>query len=94
MTIGQEFVDTLINALPTPEARLRASAVLMQFEGCSLYLPSSNKAARRIQAAARMLDNGMAPPEVATALRERFRITARTAQRDVVNARKMSPSNV
>jgi hypothetical protein len=93
-SLGEEFVNTLMSSLPSPEARLRAGAVLMQFEGCSLYLPTSNKAARRIQAATQMLKNGLSPAEAATALRERFRITARTAQRDVANARKMSPSNV
>lgn len=56
-----------------------------------MYLPTSNKTERRVRAAASMLGNGMQPAEITAALRERFRVTLRTAQRDLDKARKMSP---
>jgi|GEM_PF-5424218 len=90
MSTGKSFVDALMDALPSPEARLRAGAVLMKYEGQTIYLPGAPKADRRIRAAAAMLRNGMTPGDVAAALIERFRVTGRTAKRDVDRARKLS----
>jgi Mor family transcriptional regulator len=90
MSTGKSFVDALMDALPSPDARLRAGAVLMKFEGQTIYLPGAPKAERRIRAAAAMLKNGMPPGDVATALIERFRVTGRTASRDIDKARNLS----
>jgi len=90
MSTGKLFCDELIAALPAGLARLRAAAVLMKFEGQTIYLPGAPKAARRIQAATAMLKNGMAAGDVAAALIERFRVTGRTAKRDVDKARNLS----
>lgn len=85
-----DFMQALLDAMPTPHARMVAVAVLSRYAGESVYLPVSGKAGRRAQAAANMLANGVAPTDIAHALRERFGISARTAFRDVKLARKMS----
>lgn len=94
MSSGDDFVSHLLSAMPTPESRLRLAAALVRFEGCTIYLARQSGAARRRQAARRMLGNGMSACEAVRVLRERYGVTARTAQRDVSYSRKMSPSSV
>lgn len=90
MSQGERFVQHLLKAMPTPEARLRLAAALVAYEGCTIYLPSGSKADRRRRVAANMLSNGMTGPDAADAIRQRFGVSARTAERDVSFARKMS----
>lgn len=94
MTAGEAFVADLLDAMPTPEARMRLTARLAKYAGATIYLPAESKAGRRINAARNMLDNCMPPADVANALRERFSVSGRQAQRDVNAARQMSPGSV
>lgn len=91
---GEAFVQHLLAAMPNDPARLRLAAALMAYEGCTVYLPATRKADRRLRAAANMLANHMTGPEVADAIRQRFGVSRRTAERDVSAARKMSESLV
>ena len=93
-SLGEKFVADLLAVMPTPVARLRLLTALAGYEGCSVYLPTTPKAARRARAAANMLDNGMTANEAARAIRERFAVSQRTAFRDVAAARKMSSGDV
>lgn len=87
---GEAFCLDLLDAMPTPQARMLLAARLAKYAGCTVYIPADSKGERRIQAALRMLENGMAPAEIAAAIRARFQVSTRTAQRDVRTARKMS----
>jgi len=62
---GEEFCIDLLAAMPTPHARMLLAAKLARYAGQTLYLPQQSKAGRRIQAAHRMLKNGMLPADVA-----------------------------
>lgn len=88
------FIDDLIRAVVTPQARLGVLACMAKYAGQSIYIPVESKLDRRIKAAGNMLRNGMEPAEVATALVTRFGISLRTAQRNVTAARKLSSKNV
>jgi Mor family transcriptional regulator len=85
-----DFVSDLLQAMPTPYARMLCIAAMAKHAGESIYLPVENKASRRHQATARMLENKMPDADIVKALCERFRISVRTAWRDVQSARKMS----
>ncbi len=87
---GETFVDHLMAAMPSPEARLRLAAALVVYEGCTVYLPAGPKALRRVRAAHHMLAHGKSGPEAAEAIRQRFGVSRRTAERDVKAARKLS----
>lgn len=90
MSAGEDFCKSLLDALTSPSERLRLAAALVKWQGCTIHLPVDSKKERRIRAAQRMLENGMGGPEIVDVLRERFGVTARTGQRDVESARKMS----
>lgn len=90
MSAGEDFCLDLLDAMPTPQARMLLAARLAKYAGCTVYIPADQKSARRIQAARRMLENGMAPADVAEAIRARFQVSVRTAQRDVTAARQTS----
>jgi len=87
---GEAFCMDLLDAMPTPQARMLLASRLAKYAGCTVYIPADSKTERRIQAARRMLDNGMAPCAITDAIRTRFQVSMRTAQRDVGAARKMS----
>jgi Mor family transcriptional regulator len=87
MRSSSEFIKALVDAMPTPQARLMCLSVLARWAGTSIYLPMESKTQRRRRAAAHMLDSAMSNAEVAEALRERFGISARTAWRDVEKAK-------
>lgn len=91
---GDAFVAELLEAMPTPQARLLLAARLAKYAGRVIYLPVESKKERRIRAAFNMLINGMSAADTAAALVKRFAVAARTAQRDVEAARKMSLKNV
>ena len=80
----------MLEAMPTPAARLACLSVLGRWAGSNVYLPAENKALRRRRAAKNMIDNGMTSGDIVQALRERFKISDRTALRDVSSARKMA----
>lgn len=85
-----EFVDELMTALPEGKAQMVAVAILARYGGETVYIPKQGHKARRIQAAVNMLENGMLPRDVVKTLRTRFQVTAKTAQRDVKEAKQMS----
>lgn len=93
MTTSNAFIRDLVDNMPTPNAKLAVVSVLAKWSGQTVYLPMDSKAKRRQRAAEHMLVNGMAPAAVADALRQRFGISLRTAQRDVSSARHMSEGN-
>lgn len=89
--VGEAFVAALLDAMPTPQARMLLTARLAQYSGQTIYIPSPSKSARRTIAARHMINSGdMTDAEIATALHERFRVSLRQAQRDVSRARQMS----
>ncbi len=90
MSAGEDFIHDLLDAMPTPHAQMLLAARLAKYAGCTVYIPADSKAERRIQAARRMLENHMAPAEISEAIRARFQVSVRTAQRDGNAARKMS----
>lgn len=90
MSPGERFVQDLLDAMPSPASRLRLLARIARYAGQTIYLPAPSKADRRIQAAANMLQNGMAAGDIAAAIHDRFGVCLRSAQRDVKSARKMS----
>ncbi|HWW06169.1 hypothetical protein [Collimonas sp.] len=87
---NSEFVTALLDAMPTPQARLVCISVLARWAGASIYLPTESKTMRRWRAAAHMLANGMTGGEIAEALRARFGVSARTAWRDVEKVKRQS----
>lgn len=89
-----DFVSDLLEAMPTPQARMALMSRLAKHAGRTIYLPVQSKADRRIHAAARMLENDMTDADACTAIKDRFGVSVRTAQRDVKAARKMSQKNV
>ena len=90
MSPGEVFCKELLEAMPTPHARMLLAAQLARYAGQTLYLPQQSKGDRRAQAARQMLNNGMSPADIAAILSQRFNICRRTAARDVSAARKMS----
>ena len=86
----KNFVQVLVDAMPSPHARMACVSVLARYEGCMVYVPTSSKAERRKRAALHMLNGReMMPNDIVNALRERFRISERTAWRDVEHAKAM-----
>lgn len=83
-----QFAQELLDAMPTPGARLAALNVLAKWAGCSVYVPVHSETERREHAAEHMLRNAMDRGEVVTALRERFRVSERTAWRTVAKAQR------
>ena len=92
--MADNFVDDLIDAMPTPHARIVLFARLANYAGQSVYIPIGSKRSRRIQEARNMANNGMTNSEIAKKLTARYRISKRTAIRDVNSARQMSLSDV
>lgn len=83
----KNFAQDLIDAMPTPQARMACVAVLAKYEGRSIYIQASSKSERRRRAARHMLDSKeMTRGDIASALIERFRISERTAWRDIERA--------
>lgn len=93
MTTDNAFIRDLVDNMPTASAKLAVVSVLAKWSGQTIYLPTESKAGRRQRAAENMLANGMTPAAIVDALRQRFGISQRTAQRDVKSARKMSEGN-
>ena len=89
-TLGERFCRALIDSMPTPHARLLCVMELAKWAGTTIYLPAEKPAGRRRNAARNMLTNGMTPAEVAIALRARYGVTIRQAQRDIKKC-QMSP---
>jgi predicted ATPase len=92
MTLGEQFCWQLVDAMPTPQARLACLSVLAKWSKSTIYISGEAKAARRIRAAKHMLDT-MPGDAIASELRERFNVSARTAWRDVKTARQTSTSD-
>jgi hypothetical protein len=86
-SVADTFQRELIDAAPTPQARLAVISVLAKYAGATLYLPIPPKSARRVAAARHALGNGMSDADVANVLRQRFNISARQALRDVTAAK-------
>jgi hypothetical protein len=82
-----EFERDLLGAIVDPRSRANVVAVLERWRGISIYLRGRQKNARRQQAAANMLANGMEAADIAAALRERYGICDRQARRDIERAR-------
>lgn len=89
-SVADAFTRDLIDAMPTPQARLVCISVLAKYAGSLIYLPTESKADRRARVARHALNNGMSGADVAAMLRARFSISARTALRDVNAARNLS----
>jgi hypothetical protein len=87
---SMSFVDDLLTAMREcgPGPHMRCVALLSRYAGCTVYLPTESKAARRHRAAAHMLESKMCSDEIANALRERFNISARQAWRDIATAKR------
>jgi hypothetical protein len=84
MTLAERFCHSLIDAMPTPQARMICVMELGRWAGKCIYLPAEKRAERRKKAARNMLDEGsMSPADIALAIHERFSVSLRTAQRDV-----------
>lgn len=83
------FVDDLLAAMPSPQARMMLAATLSRYAGESVYIPTSSKKERRVQAARNMLGSGMTAIEAAAAIATRFQVTRRTAQRDISAAKSV-----
>lgn len=88
--MSDNFVNDLINAMPTAHARIALIATISKYAGQSVYIPCDSKRSRRIAEARNMLNNAMANAEIAHKLMTRYRISKRTAIRDVNSARQMS----
>lgn len=43
MSSSSEFIKLLVDAMPTPQARLMCLSVLAQWAGTSIYLPMESK---------------------------------------------------
>ena len=87
MSVGETFCRDLLDAMPTPRARMVCAAVLARYAGSVLYFSTESKGKRRRRAARHGLDNGMSAADVAAMLRARFGVSARTALRDVKTAK-------
>jgi hypothetical protein len=83
------FVDDLLSAMPTPQARMMAVATLSKYAGESVYIPAASKRARRVQAACNMLASGMSPTDAAAAIAARFQVSRRSAERDISAAKNV-----
>jgi hypothetical protein len=93
-TQAEAFLRSLLRAMPTAQARMALLLELGKWHGVTIYLPMPSKADRRQRAAEHMLANGAASTDAAAAIKERFGVCARTAQRDVAAALgKMSSKN-
>ncbi len=90
MSPGEAFCNDLLEAMPSPHARMLLAARLASYAGQTIYLPAQSKTGRRIQAARRMMENRMTDAEIVGAIACRFGVCRRTAYRDVIAARKMS----
>lgn len=90
---GEAFISDLLEAMPTPMARMNLASRLAKYAGQTIYLPAESERQKRVKAAFNMLENGMVSNEIIPALIERYRISDRTASRDVNSARKMSLKN-
>ena len=90
---ANSFADELIAAMPNPQARLVLVAVLAKYAGQTVYIQTEPKQERRVRVAINMLANGMDAAEAAAAIATRFRVSQRTAQRDVATARNLSQKN-
>jgi hypothetical protein len=86
-SLADTFQRELIDAAPTPQARLAVISVLAKYAGATLYLPTQPKSTRRVAAARHALGNGMSDADVASILRERYGISSRQAGRDVKAAK-------
>lgn len=85
-TLGEKFCRRLIDAMPTPQARMICTMELSKWAGKTLYLPTTKRGKRRVDAARNLLDNEKSRAEAALIIHERFGITLRQAQRDVKTA--------
>lgn len=90
MSDGQVFVDSILSRIKSPFDRAQVITLLQQYAGTSVYLPVTSMAERRMSVARNMLNDCLPASEVVEALRVRFQVSKRTAQRDVQKARKMS----
>ena len=86
---GDAFTRDLIDAMPTAQARMVCISVLARYAGALIYLPTESKSKRRARVASHAMNNGVSDADVATMLRERFNVSARTALRDVKAVRQM-----
>lgn len=85
-SVGRELMREALEAVP-PDARPRLRRVLSRYIGTTIYIPRDPSQARQ-EAACNMLGHGVAPPDVAAALVERFGISRATAGRDLMKARR------
>jgi Mor family transcriptional regulator len=82
------FVDDLLEAMPTPHARIAAAAILGKWAGYTVYVPKPTEASRRERQAENMLRNGMDRGDVVRSLIERFSVSERQAWRDVAKSHR------
>lgn len=87
------FIEELIDAMPSPGARLALIAALAKYAGQTVYVRLESKQDRRTRAAQRMLANKMDAADAAAAIAARFCVSQRTAQRDIEKARHLSQKN-
>lgn len=90
MSPGEQFIQDVLEGLGTPAARMAFLSRVAKYSGRAIYIPASSKAARRVQAAVRMLENLMPEREIAVAIHDRFGVTERQARRDIKTARQAS----
>lgn len=92
MKSSDPFVDVLRRSMPNLQAKMVCDAVLAQFGGTTVHLPSVDKIGPRVKAAENMLKQSppMSTADVAQVLRHRYLVSMRTAQRYV----KIAATNV
>lgn len=90
-TLAADFERTLIDAVKDPLSRIAVIAVLERYRGALIYLPTTNKAARRQQAVRRMIANGMSKDEIIEAARSRWNVSERTIRRDLDKVKNKCP---
>lgn len=84
--LAQSFVDSLLASVPE-SSRAAVLLTLHEWQGSTIYVPMQSRAEHRIAVAEKLLLQGMTTADAVTGLRERFGISARQAQRDVLNAK-------
>lgn len=89
MKNGEYFVKEILDAINSPFDKVKVSSILSMHSGESIYIPVLSSSLRRVDVAEKMLGS-YSNAEIVEALRHRFQISKRTAQKDVQKARKSS----
>lgn len=91
--MSNNFIDELMTSVRDPESKIRVGSLVAKYAGQVIYIRLPSKKSRRIRAAEHMLANQTPPGEVVGILVTRFGVSARTAQYDVEEARKIAKNN-